>query len=188
MNIVVRTYEGNTIVRTDTSLERNNNDLFVPDYISAFEYTPVLFARICKPGKCIGREFATRYYDGIGYGILLWASDLLDGSEQGFAQACCVGHTSFLPFPLYNPVTLGRTSNEFKLYKDGKEIYSYNQGTADMIADALAIASERALVRTGDILAVELQPRKEFSSRQAGEAAVSSTYCDNETLQFKIVW
>ena len=71
MNIVVQTYDGRVQCRPDTSWEREDRDLFAPDFISAYDFVPVLFARICKAGKCIGGKFAGRYYDAVNYGILL---------------------------------------------------------------------------------------------------------------------
>lgn len=54
MNIIVKTASGKYIVRPDTTWEKDNEDFFPPDYISKISFTPVLFARISKPGKSIG--------------------------------------------------------------------------------------------------------------------------------------
>jgi len=96
---IVKTYSGRVIVRPDTSWEKDNEDFYPQDFVDRISFTPVVFARICKPGKSIGIKFAERYYDGINCGILLYPEDLIDGSAEGFACASCIDHTSFLPFP-----------------------------------------------------------------------------------------
>ena len=188
MNIPVITASGNVIVRPDTTWERDNEDVYLPEFVNSLSWTPVFFARVSKPGRSIGRAFASRYYDGIGFGVLLYPDDLLDGSEEGFACASCLDKTSFLPFPIYNPVTLGVEGNEFVLQKDGVELYRSSQGSRQMAEEALVKASSRCYLRVGDIVAVELQPRKKLSTRTEGWVRVTGTWCENPTVDFKIVF
>lgn len=190
MNIVVKTAAGKYIVRPDTTRAKDCSDFFPPEFVDRISYTPVLFARICKPGKSIGEEFADRYYDGIGFGILLYPQDMLDGSEAGFACASCLDHTSFLPLPLYHKATLGQ-GNAFRLRvrKEGKAVrqaFSYTEGTAQDIEKAIAEASRFALLRTGDLLAIELGRRRPLCSRSDSSIAVAASYCGNLTMDFRI--
>lgn len=188
MNILVKTYDNKYIVRPDTTWERDNEDFYPPEFVSGFLYTPVLFARICKPGRSIGRKFASRYYDGVSYGVLLYPQDLLDGSETGFACASCLDHSSFLPFPIFNPSTLGIEENAFKLYKDDKELFSYNEGTIDMIEEAIEEASKYIYMRSGDIIAIELAPKENlFSKSESERCRIKATFCSNELMQFDII-
>lgn len=187
MNIIVKTYSERIIVRPDTTWERDSEDVFLPEFVTRVDWTPVLFARISKPGRSVGLEFADRYYDGIGFGVLLYPQDLLDGSEEGFAQASCLDHTSFLPFPVFNKITLGREGNFFRLFKGEEQIYEYNSGTARMIEEAVAQATRYCYIRTGDILAIELQERRELCSSADGGTLVKGSWCDKPTLEFKVV-
>lgn len=189
MNILVRTQSGKYIVRPDTTWERDNEDLFLPEFVGRLTYTPVLFARISKPGRSVGEKFAERYYDGIGYGVLLYPEDMIDGSPEGFACASCLDHTSFLPFPVYNKVTLGREGNVFNLSADGKQLFSYNAGSAEMICKAIAEATRFIYIRTGDILAIELDERKPLAdkSNETSSVQLKADYCDNPLMDFKIV-
>ena len=95
MNIPVITASGKVIVRPDTTWERDNEDVYLPEFVNSLSWTPVFFARVSKPGRSIGRAFASRYYDGIGFGVLLYPDDLLDGSEEGFACASCLDKVTF---------------------------------------------------------------------------------------------
>ena len=72
MNIIVKTFVGNVIVRPDTTWEKDNEDIYPQDFIETLSFTPVLFARISKPGKSVGLRFASRYYDSANYGLLLY--------------------------------------------------------------------------------------------------------------------
>lgn len=186
MNIVVKTYSGHYIVRPDTTWERDNEDFYPPEFVSVLSFTPVLFARICKPGRSIGLKFASRYYDGINFGMLLYPEEFIDGAEEGFACASCLDHTSFLPFPIYNKLTLGQEGNRFELMSDGKEIFSFECGTVELIEKAIAMASERIYLRSGDILTVELDQRKELCRRTDGDIGIVARYCHNESMQFRI--
>lgn len=188
MNILVKTAGGRIIVRPDTTWEKDNEDVYLPEFVDELSWTPVLFARISKPGRSVGKEFADRYYDGIGYGVLLYPENLIDGAQEGFACASCLDHTSFLPTPVYNKVTLGRENNEFIVSKDGNEIFRYNSGTAEMVEQAIVEATKYCYVRVGDLLAIELKPREALASRLDGKCQIDGTYCDNFLLEFKIIY
>ena len=241
MNIIVRTAEGKYIVRPDTTWERDNEDIYIPEFVNRITWTPVLFARVSKPGRSVGEEFAERYYDGIGYGVLLYPEDMCDGSETGFACASCLDHTSFLPFPVYNKVTLDRPENMFELsfsviepavielvemtaetesacsggfdkinhHEDGfdkinrcKAIFSHAGASSEAIRKAIAGATRYIYIRTGDIIAIELQPRSPLCARENAEnsaawaaegytlcsrAGLKAAFCENETIDFDII-
>jgi len=187
MNIPVLTSSGKVIVRPDTSWKMNLDASYFPEDVNTVEWSPVIFARISRPGKCIGAKFADRYYDGIGYGVLLYPADYLDGSPEGFAEASCLDHSSYLATPVYNKITLGRPDNEFVLVKDGEEIFRYNSANCKMIEDALAKVSSRVFLRNGDFLAIELQKRQILCERGMEKTSVKGTFCNNEILDFKVI-
>lgn len=192
MNIIVKTYDGGRICcRPDTSWEREDKDLYVPDNIHGYMWTPVLFARISKAGKCIGRRYASRYYDAVNYGMLLYPYDLLDSSPYGIAAASCADHTSVLPFPMYNPVTLDDGTNVYSVLKDGEEIFSTYAGSRSIIEDALSEASAVVSLRIGDILAIELAPLSGISEckedTQGMETSLSGSFCGNALFSFRII-
>jgi len=187
MNILVCTAGGHVIVRPDTTWEKDNEDVFLPEFVDSVSWSPVLFARVSKPGRSVAKKFASRYHDGIGYGVLLYPDDLLDGSEEGYASASCLDHTSFLPAPLYNKLTLGNEDNEFVLRRDGEEIYRYSAGTAGMVDEAIEAVTRSCYIRVGDLVAIELQPRRPLLSRAEKECRVEASYCDNFLMDFKVI-
>ena len=73
MNIIVKPYGSDLCYcRPDTTWERENKDFYSPECVNEIYWTPVVFGRISKAGKCIGRKFIERYYDGVGCGMLLY--------------------------------------------------------------------------------------------------------------------
>ena len=115
MNIIVKPY-GSALCccRPDTTWERENRDFYSPECVNEVTWTPVVFARISKAGKCIGRKFAERYFDGFGCGMLMYC-------KVGEDLCSCVDRTSILPMPLYNPVVL-ENDEDFVVTKNGEPI------------------------------------------------------------------
>lgn len=167
MNIIVKTTSGRCYCRPDTTWEREDKDLFSPDSVNSFLYTPVLFARICKAGKCVGRKFAERYYESAGYGLLLYAGDLMDGSPLSIASASCLDHTSVLPSAMSARTALENAQEPFILYKDGKEIFRSGKTDTGMIESAISEASSFVSLRIGDMIAIELAEPAALADREA---------------------
>lgn len=169
MNIAVLSASGRVFVRPDTTWERYNRDFFVPEFIDSISFTPVLFARVCRPGKSISSRFAGRYFDGAGFGVLLYPETLIDGSEEGFACASCIDHTSFLPFPVP-----GRREEygDAVVSVDGATMTSCKLPGDDSICAAIEKITHSCLIRTGDVIAVELQERRPLCSRTDGRVTV----------------
>ena len=188
MNIVVKTIGNKYIVRPDTTWEKDNEDFYPADFIEELYYTPVLFARICKPGKSIGLDFAKRYYDAINYGILLYPENLIADSQEDYACASCIDHTSFLPAPLYSPVTLGQDTNFFKLYCDNHCIFNTQSCNSDIIEQAIFEASKYIYLRIGDFISIELDKRKPLIKKTDGKRNIKASYCDNNTIDFNIIF
>ncbi len=211
MNIIVRTAEGKYIVRPDTTWERDNEDLYVPEFVRGLSWTPVLFARISRPGRSVGPEFAERYYDGASYGVLLYPDDLLDGSETGFACASCLDHTSFLPFPVFDKDAAFSPDSRFCLMLDSRaedsvpageqhgreslELYSHSGASPADICKAIAEATRSIYIRTGDIIALELRQRTPLCSARAAEsypccsrAKLKGSFCGKGIIDFDIIF
>lgn len=189
MNIVVKPYgSGHSYCRPDTSWERENRDLYTPDRVERWDWTPIAFVRISKAGKCVGKKFASRYYDAFGFGTLLYIGSV-EGEHVDTAAASCADHTSILPFPLYNIAVLGNTGNTFNVCKNGEEVYSTDcHDIQSAIEEAICRSSEFISLRTGDILAVELAPAEALAERSEGEMRFSGKFCENQTFDFKILF
>lgn len=193
MNIIVNIYgSGKCCCRPDTTWERENRDFYVPEKANSIYWSPIVFARISKAGKCIGSRFAPRYYDAMNFGTLMYIGDMLDGSSEGFACASCADHTSILPFPLYNPVVFTTDGNAAEIIRNGKKIFTAECGSnAEMlkkIESTICKASEFTSLRTGDIVAAELAPVSILASREEGDSAMEATFCGNSLFDFRIIF
>ncbi len=193
MNIIVKSTGGRYYCRPDTTWEREDKDLFSPDSVNGYLYTPVLFARICKAGKCIGVKFAERYYDSVSYGILLYDRGLFDGSEMAYASASCLDHTSVLPFPMSDRHVLQEEGSMFILRKDGEEIYRTDEGSTGTVEKAISEASAGVSLRIGDIVAIELASPSLLASRPENRNGntgneIRGTFHGNDLFNFRIIF
>lgn len=182
MNISVIDTAGNISCRPDTTWEREDKDFFVPDEISGFSFTPVLFAKMSRAGKCIGEKFADRYYESICYGVLLYA--------EGHSAAAFFDRTSVLPAAVYTKHTLENPDNEFRFKLGGRNVFctKVGEGAQEKIAKALASVSKVVSQRIGDLVAIELVAPSHLVSREDGQAKIEASYCGNPLFDFKIIF
>ncbi len=187
MNIIVKTSSGHISVRPDTTWEKDNEDFYPPEFVDTLTYSPVLFARVLKPGRSVGGKFASRYYDSVGYGVLLYPESLLDGTPEGYAQAICLDHTSFLPSPTFPPLKL-EEYGQFRLLRNGQELFSFGQPSLNMIEDALVEATRLLYIRTGDLIAIELAAREPLANRADGRIRIEGSFGKDTVLDFQVVF
>lgn len=189
MNILLATYSGKCTCRPDTTLNRENGDWYAPEDVVSVGFAPVVFARICKAGKAVSAEFASRYFDSINFGIMLYpATALKNGTPHYCLGTCsCFDHSSLLPMPLYNAITLGGEDNRFEAFADGREIFSTGvEGIRAKIEDAIVRCSAHTSMRNGDYIAVELAPVSTLHTREDGDCKLSATYCENTTIELEV--
>ena len=208
MNIIVKPYGSSLCCcRPDTTWERENKDFYSPECVNEVMWTPVVFARVAKAGKCIGSKFVGRYYDGVGCGILMYCA-----TDE--AVTSCADHTSILPMPLYNPEVLDGKM-EFIVTKNGNLatarsiaavlqagktglvsstgqndlVMSTGQGEwRHLLEDAICNASRLTSLRIGDFVAAELTPLQSLAAREESEVSVKGIFCDNDIFDFKIIF
>ena len=203
--------------RPDTTWERENKDFFSPECVNEIYWTPVVFARVCKAGKCVGSKFVERYYDAVGCGLLMycsgqamisngplptsWAPPPTRGWENAISDhqpirqlSHIVDKTSILPHPMYNPVVL-EDEKEFTVIPDSdRESVTRSapsvilSGAKHLLEDALCKASELTSLRIGDFIAVEMAAPAALARREDGGVAVKGTFCDNEIFDFRIIF
>lgn len=187
MNIIVKTSSGHITVRPDTTWEKDNEDFYPPEFVDGLTYSPVLFARVLKPGRSVGRKFASRYYDSVGYGVLLYPENILGDSPESYAQAICLDHTSFLPSPMFPPQRL-EEDGLFSLLRNEVELFTFDHPSLNMIENALVEATKLLYIRTGDLIAIELSDRKSLTYRTESRAHVTGSFGQDKVLDFQIIF
>jgi acylpyruvate hydrolase len=68
--------------KPDTAIIRNNLPFYYPDFSQDIHHEVELVLRICKEGKNIEEQFASKYYDAIGIGIDFTARDLQEKAKK----------------------------------------------------------------------------------------------------------
>lgn len=174
-------------MRPDTTWEKDNEDFYPPEFVDELTYSPVLSARILKPGRSVGRKFASRYYDSVGFGVLLYPENMLDGTPEGYAQAICLDHTSFLPTPMFQPQRL-EEDGRFSLFRNEVELFTFDRPSLNMIEDALVEATRLLYIRTGDLIAVELSSRTPLTTRNNAITNITGTFGQDKVLDFQIIF
>ncbi|MCD8207414.1 MAG: hypothetical protein LUD72_05715 [Bacteroidales bacterium] len=188
MNIIIQDCKGVISFRPDTTREREGRNLFAPDFVSGYSFAPVLFARVCKVGKLVAPKFATRYYDAVNYGLLLYP-------ETTHGLTAIMDRTSFLPQPMYERVVMETGTNVFEIRHNGEPLFSTTTaGGTELIETAVMNASKYMLLRTGDLIAAELAPVTPLPRTTAQDPAsstgprhhLSATFCENYLFDFHI--
>ena len=187
MNIIVKTSSGHITVRPDTTWEKDNEDFYPPEFVDELTYSPVLFARVLKPGRSVGAKFASRYYDSVGYGVLLYPENMLDSSPESYAQATCLDHSSFLPSPTF-PLQRLEEDGQFRLFRNETEIFTFDHPSLNMIEDTLVQATKLLYIRTGDLIAIELASRKSLTTRLDANTRVIGTFGHDKVIDFQIIF
>ena len=200
MNIIVKPYGSSTCYcRPDTTWERENKDFYSPECVNEIYWTPVVFARISKAGKCVGKKFVERYYDGFGCGMLLYCGTSTT-SFEGSASVRCVSEvvdrSSILPHPLFQPVVLEGEKefvvNATPVNQDSSVILSPHHvilsGAKDLLEEAICNASQLTSLRIGDFVAVELRELQKLAGKEDGTVAVKGEFCEKEIFSFNIIF
>ena len=198
MNIIVKPYGSDLCYcRPDTTWERENKDFYSPECVNEIYWTPVVFARVSKDGKCVGRKFVERYYDAVGCGVLLYcgtSTTSFDGSAGVRSLSEVVDRSSILPHPLFQPVVL-EDEKEFMVScqhdAQGDAALSHNiilSGAKDLLEEALCNASQLTSLRIGDFVAVELKDLQKLAAREEGDIAVKGEFCEKEIFGFNIIF
>lgn len=69
-------------MKPDTALLAKDKDFFLPDFSKDIHHEVELVLRICKEGKHIAEEFASKYYDQVTVGLDFTARDLQQRQKE----------------------------------------------------------------------------------------------------------
>lgn len=189
MNIAVVDSRG-IYMRPDTSLENENRDIYPHDEFSGYDYVPVVFARICKTGKCVQQEFADRYFDAMNFGILLFPT----GLPKGGSIENTVDHTTLLPQPMYNKIVFrNENDNRLVIRKNGRAIFrctTLNKDYCARMGEAICTLTRLTSVRIGDLVCVPLTPGRRKLWRRGEDCGnipqIKAAFCENFLFDFNI--
>lgn len=169
--------------KPDTAILRNNEPFYLPSFSKDVHHEVELVLRICKEGKNIEEQFASRYYDAIGVGIDFTARDLQQkAKDKGLPWDIAKGFNGSAPISdTFIPVEkFADTRNiNFKLEVDGKLRQQGNTSLMLFPFDyIISYLSKFFTLKTGDLI---------FTGTPKGVSAVAigntlSAYIENEKL------
>lgn len=156
----------------DSTLVRNNNPMFVPDFDEEFVAFPSLVVRIDKLGKNIAGKFSSRYYSSVAPGLSIQAIGLMKRlKNEGlpwsraviFDRSCMLG--DFMEIRNENPrncedVTPDTYDNGFTIdfEGDGKSLRWRDESLIKDIDRVVSDLSRENTLKIGDLIYVALMP------------------------------
>ena len=120
----------------DTTLLRNNEDFYIPNFTQNISANYGIFIQISKIGKCIEAQFAYRYIKSFGIAVKFFAADALESNlysnsiAKGFDKSFAVSKEQIdFSEKTLKEATLsfscGSIKNTHKLSKISKSIYTF---------------------------------------------------------------
>jgi len=144
-------------LKPETSLLRNNDPFYYPDFTKELHYEVEIVVKINKMGKHIDKRFAHRYYDQIGIGIDFTARDLQrQAKEKGhpWTKAKSFDFSAPVGNEFISKTEFASVQDiNFKLEKNGQVVQQGN--TRDMIFDIdtiISYVSSFITLKTGDLI------------------------------------
>lgn len=141
-------------VRSDSSVLRNNDNFYMPDFSQKMQCTVGYYLRVTRLAKCIPAKFASRCYDAVGVAVAFTAQDVVERNCalcRPCDEAYCFDKSIALSPDTVAPDALGKGQLGVELGEKVSTTLSLNelQGALDM---ALSRASELLTLKTGDIV------------------------------------
>ena len=143
--------------KPDTAIIRDNGPFYYPSFSKDVHHEVELVLRICKEGKNIEPQFASKYYDAIGIGIDFTARDLQQKlKEKGLPWDIAKGFNGSAPISnKFIPVSEFKDLKNinFKLEVDGKLQQAGNTSLMLFPFDTIiAYLAQFFTLKTGDLI------------------------------------
>ena len=103
----------------------NNKPMYYPEFTNDLHYEAEIVLRVCKNGRHVQPEFASKYYKEIAFGIDFTARDIQDRcKEKGHPWEIAKGFDGSAPISNFVPIkdVMGPEGIEFFLTKNKTEV------------------------------------------------------------------
>jgi len=144
-------------MKPDTAVLKDNKAFYHPEFSTDIHHEIELVLRICKPGKHIAVEFASKYYNQVTVGIDFTARDLqsdLKKKGQPWEIAKAFDHSAVIG--KFIPISEAYKTDgeiEFSLLKNGAQVQHGFSGQMITSIDALiSYVSQFFTLQTGDLI------------------------------------
>ena len=148
-------------MRPETSVLRNNQNFFYPEFTKDIVCSVSLFVRISRIGRCIYKKFANRYYNEVGVAVCFTAVDILQ-KLQSENQHTDLAHCFDFSLPLSpEMISLNDIDNceniNVKLDINGKILQNNISEQVFSIDEIVSHISQFVSFKIGDIILVNPQ-------------------------------
>jgi 2-keto-4-pentenoate hydratase/2-oxohepta-3-ene-1,7-dioic acid hydratase in catechol pathway len=143
-------------LKPDTSLIRNNNPFFYPEFTNDLQYELEIVLKVNRLGRNISEKFAHRYFNEIGLGIDFTARDLQRlCKDKGMPWEMAKAFDGSAPISDFIPKDQFENINniQFKLEKNDELVQNGN--TKNMVFNfdqIISYVSKFITLRTGDLI------------------------------------
>lgn len=143
-------------LKPDTSLLKDNQPFYYPDFSKEIHHEIELVLKISKTGKNIDPEFAHKYYDEIGIGVDFTARDIQAAcKEKGLPWEKAKAFDNAAPLGKFlDKKKLPHLQGiQFKLVINGKSVQQGNTKDLLFSFDAIiSFVSQFITLKTGDLI------------------------------------
>lgn len=142
-------------MKPDTSLIKNNDPFYYPDFTKEIHHEVEVLVKIKKEGKSIDQAYAHTYYDEIGLGIDFTARDWQNiVKEKGHPWEIAKAFNGSAPISkFFQKGDLDMTHLNFRLERNGEVVQDGNTNLMLWpIDEIIAYVSKFILLKTGDII------------------------------------
>jgi len=142
--------------KPDTAVILRNQPFFYPSFSNDVHYEVEIVIKICKNGKNIEEQFASKYFDQIGVGVDFTARDLqTEAKSKGLPWTLAKGFNGSAPISSFYPITNYNDLNDinFHLELDDKKVQKGN--TSLMIYKVpflISYISQFITLKKGDLI------------------------------------
>ena len=143
-------------MKPDSSILRNNQPFFVPDFSEDVHHEVEIVIKINKLGKHIAKKFAHKYYNEIGIGIDFTARDLQSKlKEKGLPWEKAKGFDGSAPLGKFLPKSTFSDINAINFHLDINGERAQTGNTKDMLFSIDSIiehVSRYFTLKIGDLI------------------------------------
>lgn len=169
--------------RSDSSVLRNNDNFYMPNFSSKMECTVGYMLRVTRLAKCMTEKFAPRCYDAVGVAVAFVAQDVVERNcslGRPCDEAYCFDKSIALSPESVAPDAVGKGVLDIKI---GNLQCSTKLSDIKISLDkALSKASELLTLKMGDI--VYVAATEPFAPQMGDQVEVSLNGA--ELLHFEI--
>ncbi|MDR2064957.1 MAG: fumarylacetoacetate hydrolase family protein [Prevotellaceae bacterium] len=147
-------------MRPETSLLRNCQNFFFPEFTQNIICGVSVFVRLSRIGRCIYKKFANRYYEEIGAGICFTAIDILQ-KLQAQNKPADIARCFDFSLPVSPKTLLAKEINcnsiDVHLNINGETVQKYNTSQLFFnIDEIISCISQYVSFKIGDIILIGL--------------------------------